>query len=107
MNYTKELLKLAQENPNLPIVPLVWYEVCCENCGHWLGNFQECRVDEYLCWNERYYLKSDIEDLISDYYELDDTDYTMLDIEEHITGIFQDEWTKAIIVWVGLPEIER
>ncbi len=35
---TKELLKLIEENPDLPIVPMVDAEVIGDDSGYWLGN---------------------------------------------------------------------
>lgn len=37
-NNRAELFKLIQENPDLPIVPMVDSDVVADDCGHWMGH---------------------------------------------------------------------
>lgn len=59
MSKTQELIKLISENPELPILPMVDYEVVCEDGGRWLGSFGNCYVGEYALFNDRYYDERD------------------------------------------------
>ncbi len=59
---TAELLKLIQENPELPVVPMVAGEVVPnDEYGYWLGRWGKAKVDEYLprmMPNERYFSRA-------------------------------------------------
>ena len=45
---TQELLRLAQENPELPIVTMVATEVVCgDEFGYWLSSPSKCDIREY------------------------------------------------------------
>ena len=111
MNNGKELLKLVQENPDLPIVPMVNGEVCWDDYRYWLGSFGRAEVTEWVCVNERFYTR-DEQDEIED--ELSDTlcdDYPDMSDEEFFKMIHEKvealPWKKAIIVYIGLPEVEE
>jgi hypothetical protein len=45
--YREELFKLMQENPELPVVPMVDGEIPGDDSGYWLGAWGSARVDEY------------------------------------------------------------
>lgn len=47
-HYREELFKLMQENPELPVVPMVDYEIIGEDCGRWLGAWGSSYIGEYL-----------------------------------------------------------
>ena len=66
MTNTQKLLQLAAENPNLPIVPMVDYDVVGDGYGFWLGEFGHCEVGEYTLYKERYY--DDREEFNDAYY---------------------------------------
>ena len=61
------LLKLIKKNPTLPIIPLVDYEIVCDDCGRWLASFGNAYVGEYALMDERYY--TDRNDFKDDYYD--------------------------------------
>lgn len=110
MNNGKELLKLVQENPDLPIVPLVDYEVCFEDYGYWQGSFGRAKVNEYVHFDDRFYTR-DYQDIIED--KLSDTlcdDYPDMPDDEFFKMIHEKAealpWKKAIIVYIELPEVE-
>jgi len=51
---TKELLDLIKANPDLPVIPMVDYEVVCDDCcTYWMGSWGNAKVDEYYIRNER------------------------------------------------------
>lgn len=55
-----ELLKLVQENPTLPVVPLVDSEIVFDD-GYcrWLGQFGDGYSGEYTAYKDRYYTDRD------------------------------------------------
>lgn len=133
MNNTEKLLKLIKENPDLPIVPMVDSDVVSDDCGYWLGSFGSARLGEYALFYERYF--DDREDFKEFYYDYNDDElcerfgynprinkftlsqnkYTALDfeinefnekrLEEYLDKVADEYFTKAIIVYIGLPDV--
>ena len=101
---TRELFELIRDNPDLPIVPFVSYEVVGgDDYTHWVGSWGRSHIIEYI----------EVE-MYGDYPEMvykDDTERYeeyLLDqgwsdetVQEHINGI---EWIKAIAVNIDLPD---
>lgn len=112
MNNTKELLRLIAENPDLPIIPLVDYEIVCEDGGRWLASFGSVCVGEYAVFNERYYEdRSDFQEDYTDYYceELSErfNIYEQNDeFDKYLDEIADKHFIKAIIIHIDLPDIE-
>ena len=48
-----KLLKLVEENPDLPVIPIVDGEIPGDDCGYWLGAWGNSRIDEYLLVSNR------------------------------------------------------
>lgn len=99
-----KLLQLIKENPELPIVPMVNYEVCSEDSGYWTGSIGDVNAEEYAVYNERVY--TDKDELKEDYYN-NNVDFfeSLSDKEtekllEKKTGHW---WIKAIVVYIELP----
>lgn len=65
-NKTQNFLNLVRENPDLPIVPMVDYEIVCEDYGRWIGSLGNCYVGEYAIYDERVF--DDREDFEERYY---------------------------------------
>ena len=107
---TKNLLELIQQNPDLPIVPMVDAEIVNgDDWGRWMGSFGAARVDEYLIPPQDYepvIFKSD--DDVFDTLEkvLPGEEFDALpESEEECRKIYDAlPWTKAIIVNIGLPD---
>ncbi len=106
MNNSEELLKLIKEYPDLPVIPMVWYEIVADDCcSYWLGSFRNCSVGEYACYNSHVY--TDREELEEEYYDRHDEEYNNMsdeEIEADIKTKTENLWIKAIIVWIDLPE---
>ena len=105
MNY--RLIELVRENPDLPIVPMTYYEVCGGDTGYWLGQVESVEIREYAIneWNEddAVLFKDEFGDedklieSIAEYkYDGTEDDYDKAEKEA------KDMWTKAIIVRIGL-----
>lgn len=67
---TEKLKELIKENPDLPIVPMVYYQVVGEDYGNWVGKFSSCYVGKYALFYERFYDdRKEFEEDYYDYYE--------------------------------------
>lgn len=95
-----EIIKLIQENPELPIVPMVDSEVVGDDYEYWMGHWGQCRVTEYYLGQEKIHFRDDdAEDVLCDMleckcgYDKDGRD---------IYGLSDEEWDKlyASIPWV-------
>jgi hypothetical protein len=102
MNNTQKLLQLAAENPDLPIVPMVDYDVVGDGYGFWLGEFGHCEVGEYALYSDRYY---DDRDELKDVYYCDNAEdfegCTDDELEKALDLATDHMWTKAIIVYIN------
>lgn len=102
---TEKLLKLVSENPELPIIPFVWYEICADDSGYWLGKFGECYVGEYALYGERYF--EEREELIDWYLSVNSKELEDFSVDEAVK-IAEDKtrllWKKAILVYIELPD---
>lgn len=50
-----DLLKLMTDNPGLPVIAMVNYEVVGDGYGYWLGSISKAVVGEYTVYNDRYF----------------------------------------------------
>jgi hypothetical protein len=107
---SKELIKLIQENPELPIVPMVDYEVVGDDCHCWIGSWGKAIIEEYWCGDERAYFKADdfdslVEEIIDNRYEEEwkgKTDEEMERLAEEMVNGY--DWVKCIAVRIGTPD---
>ena len=107
MSETEKLIELIKENPELPIVPMVYYEVVGEDYGYWMGKVDSVRIEEYLIdsWygDDCVRFKSDEDDdlIIEGIAEIEFGDCTNEEnwkkAEEKLKGL----WEKAIIVYIS------
>lgn len=113
---TNELLRLIAENPDLPVVPMVDYEVVYEDCGRWLGSFGSAYVGEYALFNDRYY--DDREEFKEHYFDYHDEEIDKQfncnsvhemneSIEKYLDEVADKYFIKAIIVNIDLPDVEE
>ena len=102
----EELFKLMQENPELPVVPMVDYEIIGEDYGRWLGAWGSSYIGEYLVGEEEVYFRDDndpseVERLICE--RQGEEIFTLLNDEEAKETYAEMPWIKAIIVNIDLP----
>lgn len=106
-----QLFKLMQENPELPVVPVVESEVVgdrYEDC-RWLGNWGDACLGEYCLGEyEEVHIRDD-----SDAQEIENTlidsgmdycEYEDLTDDEVYFAYTSLPWTKAIIVYINTFE---
>lgn len=102
-----KMLELVKENPELPIVPMIHYEVCGGNYGYWLGRIESVEVKEYAIneWNEDesilfrddFGAEDKLIEAIAEYkYDGTKNDYIKAQKEA------KEMWVKAIIIRIGL-----
>ena len=100
---TERLLNLIYENPELPVIPFVDGEITCgEDGGWWIASIGYSRVDEYCIFEDRYFFKSEIDDLIDALMC-----YLPNEKEAKRSAEKLSDWHKAIIVNIDLPEVEE
>jgi hypothetical protein len=97
---SKELIKLATENPELPVVAFVDGDVVCgDSCGRWIGEIGSCRIGEFALFEERYYDdRDDLKDAYYNYYDEEFEGMTDDEIERLLDEKTSGMWVKAILV---------
>lgn len=106
-----ELLRLLQENPELPVVPMVDGEIVgCDGAMYWLGALGRAKIEEYFLSEkaERVFFKSTDDVFYVLERHLSDDEYEALPETEDECRPYYDAlpWVKAIIVYINLPEVE-
>jgi len=96
----KKLLELIEENPDLPIVPMVDGDVVVDDTFcNWLGHWGRAEVTEYLLGSEGVWFKdADAEDVLSDVlgYEA----WEAMTDEEEKAALDSLDWIKCIVVYI-------
>ena len=104
----EELFRLIEENPKLPIIPIVDGEIPGDDCGWWVGAWGYAQVDACLFSDRGIIFKSD--DDVFDVLErfLSDDEFEKLpEVEEECRPYYEAlPWKRAIIVYIVLPEWE-
>lgn len=99
-----ELLDLIKANPDLPILPMVDYEIVAEDYGRWVGSWGHAYVGEYIRGNDRVWFRDDderervLEDCVSgvEFWR---------EPEEEVKRVYNAlPWIKAIIVNIDMPD---
>lgn len=107
---TAKLLKLASENPELPIIFEVDNEVVPnDEYGWYLGSMSSCRVDEYTILNEM--VIDDREEFKERYYDYNcdkldemfprDCENGDAELEKYLNKIADENFKTAIIVSIS------
>lgn len=113
----KDLIKLIQENPELPVISMVEQEAVSDEYGCTAASFGKAYLEEYVIFNERYY--DDRESFKEAYYDYHDEELcekfnykprlpldneennqsaTLLD--EYLDSIADRYFKKAIVVYI-------
>ena len=103
----EELIRLKEENPNLPIVPMVDCEILMgDECCRWMGAWGGSSIEEYLIGKERVYFREDddgyeVETLVSEVFGYDA--YEAMSDEEADKAYAEMPRKRAIIVNIDIP----
>jgi hypothetical protein len=101
---TTELIKLIKENPDLPILPMVSYEVVAgDEFAYWGGSWGEARIDSYFVNDERVVYKSEDEPEIVVEKTVGYERFNEMTDEEVKEAWEKLPWIKAIIVKIETP----
>lgn len=102
----QKLMKLAKENPDLRILPMVEVEcVPSDDFGWWVAQFGKVSIDEVYVIDERIYIRSeDEEELVDSVAENKDWDKSLPDDEiykksEEVVANY--DWEKVILVEIN------
>lgn len=100
----EELFKLMQENPELPVVPMVDSNIAPDDgYARWTGSWGSASIDEYFTHGERVFFRSDddTDDVLG--YVLNAEEYEEMTDEEAEAVYDALPWVKAIIVNIDTP----
>lgn len=106
---TQKLIELIKENPDLPVIPMVDYEVVGDDSStYWMGQWGRCEVTEYYNgWERIHFRDDDEENIINDLAEgmgwgcdREGRDIYDLTDEEWNELVKSIPWTKAIVVYI-------
>ena len=125
---------LVKENPTLPIIPMVYYEIVGDDWGYWMGSFRNAYIGEYAFYNDEYFF-DDRDSFKEHYYDWHDDElcekfnyepfineysveqgrYTEEQLkinnenekllDEYLDKVADEYFVKAIIVYIDLPEV--
>lgn len=110
MNNTEQFLQLVKENPALPIIPLVSYEVVCgDDYWWWLGEFGRSEKTQIYRGKENIHLKIDDEeevlcDLANCVYGHDQQGRDIYDLsDDEWDALYASvPWEDAIVVYINV-----
>lgn len=102
-----EIIKLIEENLELPIVPMVDSEIVADDCGYWLGKWGRCKVTEYYAGREYIHFRDDdaeniLNDMVGCKYSYDSQGRDIYDLTDEEWGAMVDAlpWVKCIVVYI-------
>lgn len=96
---TEKLFKLMQENPKLPVVPMVDSDVAAGYAWN-IGRLEEVEIDEYLIADGNVYTKSadDIQEVLEAAYG--SLKAGIMEDEEAERVYQQLPWQRAILLYI-------
>lgn len=101
---TRELVELISKNPELPILPMVSYEVVAgDEFAYWGGSWGEARIDSYFVNDERVVYKSEDEPETVVEKTVGYERFNEMTDEEVKEAWEKLPWIKAIIVKIETP----
>lgn len=106
MNKTlNDLIELIKENPDLPVIPMTWGEVCQDCERYWMGSLSDCGIEEYIYYAEAIWFKSQgIEELENIIANEEFGVFNAEEIEKRVNEKINSlKWKKVIVVWIELP----
>lgn len=108
----KELVRVCQENPSLPLVLATYYEVVCDDWGYWKGDVEKIKVDYYTdkLVEERWYVgEEDIRLKVRGFLEneekyesVEGEDFEKLIDQKFNEMVEKGDIYKAVIVFIGI-----
>ena len=106
----KEILKLIEEHPDLPVVPMVGQDIVADCTGEWVASFGKAEVKK-MCIYEEKVLFREYKNAIKTVEALEleglTEGRTREESIENLTGYLDElDWLEAIIVHIETPIVK-
>ena len=102
--HINDLLQLIKDNPDLPILPMVNYEIVSDDCcSYWVASWGTASVTEYVASEERIWFKDedDMDDVLERFIDYDElVSLTDEQIKERYSAL---PWVRCIAVYIEMP----
>ena len=106
----KEILKLIEEHPDLPVVPMVGQDIVADCTGEWVASFGKAEVKKMCIYGEKVIFRED-KNSIKTVEALDleglTEGRTREESIEKLNGYLDElAWLEAIIVHIETPIVK-
>ena len=106
----KDLLRLIEEHPDLPVIPMVGQDIVADCTGEWAASFGKAEVKEMCIYGENVIFREDKNAIKTvEALELEGLteDRTREESIEKLNGYLDElEWFEAIIVHIETPTVK-
>nr|DAV44543.1 MAG TPA: hypothetical protein [Caudoviricetes sp.] len=106
----KEILKLIEEHPDLPVVPMVGQGIVADCTGEWIANFGKAEIKKMCIYGENVIFREEKNAIKTiEALELEGLteDRTREESIEKLNGYLDElEWLEAIIVHIETPIVK-
>lgn len=106
----KHLIQLMDENPDLPVIPMVGQDIVADCTGEWVAHFGKAEIKKMCIYGEKVIFREDKNAIKTvEALELEGLTEGRAREEsiEKLNGYLDElEWLKAIIVHIETPTIE-
>ncbi len=106
----KEILKLIEEHPDLPVVPMVGQNIVADCTGEWVASFGKAEVKKICIYGEKVVFREE-KNAIKTVEALDleglTEGRTREESIEKLNGYLEElSWLEAIIVHIETPTVD-
>lgn len=105
----KEILKLIEEHPDLPVIPMVGQDIVADSFGEWVAHFGKAEVKKMCIYGEKVIFREEKNAIKTvEALELEGLteDRTREESLEKLNGYLDElDWLEAIIVHIETPII--
>lgn len=99
----KHLIQLMDENPDLPVIPMVGQDIVADCTGEWVASFGKAEVKKICIYGEKVVIRED-KNAIKTVEALDLEGLTREESIEKLTWYLDElDWLEAIIVHIETP----
>ena len=106
----KDLLRLMEEHPDLPVIPVVGQDIVADCTGEWVAHFGKAEIKKMCIYGEKVIFREDKNAIKTvEALELEGLTEGRAREEsiEKLNGYLDElEWLEAIIVHIETPTIE-
>ena len=106
----KHLIQLMDENPDLPVIPMVWQDIVADCTGEWVAHFGKAEIKKMCIYGENVIFREEKNAIKTiEALELEGLteDRTREESIEKLNGYLDElDWLKAIIVHIETPIVK-